>query len=284
MISVFYLALLLLMLLYPELYIPSAYHALKIWGLDVVPSLFPYMVFCRLLAARLRVTRIHPSCISVFLGLLGGSPSGASVLCAYSQAMPTQVLLPLAALTGTLSPMFILNTAYKWLRNSALCSALFVCHLAGAVFSAVLVCWLMRRFPACFQLSHTPNADTGSGESIVQQSILAVLNIGGCIVMYSVMAVYISKLPLLSSSQFLSAFAHALLEISGGMHAISALPDTPMRAYLLAAAAGFSGLSILAQNAYFLRPLGIRMKHQLLFSLLRAVGSVLAMGIYQTMA
>jgi len=35
------------MLCFPDLYIPSAYNALKIWGTDVVPSLFPYMVFCR---------------------------------------------------------------------------------------------------------------------------------------------------------------------------------------------------------------------------------------------
>ena len=282
--AVFYLALLLLMLFFPEAYVPSAYHALKIWGLDVVPSLFPYMVFCRLLAAQLQNTRIPPSAIAIFLGLLGGSPSGASVLSVYSHALSAQVLFPLCALTGTISPMFILNTVNQWIHDSMQCWSLLSCHLSGSVFSAGLAYLLVRRFPAYFQLQHAPTAGSGPSESLVQQCLLAVLNIGGCIVMYNVMAVYICKLPLLSSSSYLSAFAHSLLEMAGGIHAISSLPDTLIRAYLLCAAVSFSGLSILTQNAYFLRPLGIQMKHQLLFALFRSVGSVLTLGMYQAIS
>ena len=49
-----WLAILILVLLMPDISSSAARSALGIWGLDVVPSLFPYMVLCRLIADRLR--------------------------------------------------------------------------------------------------------------------------------------------------------------------------------------------------------------------------------------
>ena len=49
-----WLAILILILLMPDISSSAARSALGIWGLDVVPSLFPYMVLCRLIADRLR--------------------------------------------------------------------------------------------------------------------------------------------------------------------------------------------------------------------------------------
>lgn len=277
--SLLYLTLLLMMLFYPDLYIPAAYNALKIWGLDVVPSLFPYMVFCRLLASQMHSTRIPPVCTSAFLGLLGGSPSGASVLSVFGEKLSRQKLLMLTALTGTISPTFLLSTVRLWVRNAAFAKILFACHLFSAAMAAILVYILTHKHQSYTQLPEKKSIFAEPQDSPVRQSIDAILNIGGCIIICSVVSIFICKNPLFSSHPYLSACIHALIEMSGGIHALSSLPDIPMRAYLIAAASGFSGLSILIQNAYFLRPIGISMNHQILLGLLRAAISVLSMAV-----
>lgn len=68
-----WLAILILILLMPDISSSAARSALGIWGLDVVPSLFPYMVLCRLIADRLRRTSLPAFPVIAVLGLLGGS-------------------------------------------------------------------------------------------------------------------------------------------------------------------------------------------------------------------
>lgn len=279
--ALLYLSILLLMLYFPDLYIPSAYNALKIWGTDVVPSLFPYMVFCRLLAEQLKHTQVSPVLITAFLGLLGGSPSGASILSVYGSTIPMKLLFPLATLTGTISPTFILHTANQWLGDPSLCRALFVCCTLGSVAASITVYGIISILPERPSPFFAPYTLEKTQESPVWQSIHAILNIGGCIVIYSVVSVFVCRNPFLASHPTISSFIHASMEMSGGIHALALLPSTPLRPYLLCAAASFSGFSILAQNAYFLRPLQIRMRHQFLFSLLRMTISVCLMAVYQ---
>ena len=64
----------------------AARDALRVWGLDVAPSLFPYMVFCRLIASRLRQSGMPAMPAAALLGMLGGSPSGAAVVSVYGRA------------------------------------------------------------------------------------------------------------------------------------------------------------------------------------------------------
>ena len=91
---------LLSLIVFPQHTSGAAASALRIWGLDVVPSLFPYMVLCRLLSSRLREHDVPAAPVAMLLGLLGGSPSGASVLAAYGSRLSRKVLLALCALAG----------------------------------------------------------------------------------------------------------------------------------------------------------------------------------------
>ena len=72
--------LMILMLRFPETSALAARDALRLWSIDVVPSLFPYMVLCRMLSGRLKQRGIREETAAAFLGLLGGSPSGAAAL------------------------------------------------------------------------------------------------------------------------------------------------------------------------------------------------------------
>lgn len=264
---------LLSLIVFPQHTSGAAASALRIWGLDVVPSLFPYMVLCRLLSSRLREHDVPAAPVAMLLGLLGGSPSGASVIAAYGSCLSRRVLLALCALTGTISPMFTLGTVQAWTQNTVLCRLLLLCHLLGAACAGGVVFW------ACKDESPAVSASAPSAPvNPMAQSIDAILHVGGCIICYSVLASLLRLLPMLSDST--GAVVHGLLEVSGGVHALctAAIPEK-LRAVSLSVLCGFSGFSILSQNHAFLAPLGVRMTQLIAFALLRAffAGCLMAM-------
>lgn len=258
----------LCLLLFPHQASGAAAEALRVWGLSVVPSLFPYMVLCRMLAGRLRERNIPAVPVAALLGLMGGSPSGASVLAAYGSCIPKKTLLALCALTGTISPMFTLGTVLSWTQNLAMCRLLLLCQLLSAFFAGGLVFLICRdKAPACGALPPGPAATP------IAQSIDAILQVGGCIIFYSVLAGLLQLFPYFSKST--GAVVHGLLEVSGGIHALcmASMPDFT-RTLLFSALCSFSGLSILSQNYAFLGPLGIRFSQLVAFALLRMALSV----------
>ena len=263
------------MLAHPQPCASAARDALCVWGLHVVPSLFPYMVFARLLAGQLRETRLSPTVAVLTLGLMGGSPAGASVLAGYAERLPQERLLALGALTGTISPMFIVGTLAAWGMLGPLCRALLLAHLLAALLSAFSVRFFFSGAPAA-----RPAASSSAQGGAIAQSVQAILGVGGCIVFFSVVASLLELL-LPAPEPAVRAALHAVLEIAGGMHALLAeCPSSPILPVLAAALLGFGGLSILAQNALFLRPLGVGMGHLALFALLRAALSAACMAVF----
>ena len=257
------------LLIFPHETSLAARNALLLWGKEVVPSLFPYMVFSRMLARQL--TPCVPSVLPVVaLGLTGGSPSGSAALSAQigKNAMDRRILYMLCTLTGTISPMFILHTAGKWLGGEPVSYLLLISHYCAAGISAFLVYRLIPSSPVYSSLEITQD----SSEPIMS-SIHAVLGVGGCIIFFSVMAEGIHRiLPFVPGA--VSACCHAMLEVSGGLKAIA---DTDLSSSFIAIMysvfLGFSGVSILSQNLMFLKPFGIRFSHLIAFGILRSITS-----------
>lgn len=271
-----WLAILILILLMPDISSSAARSALGIWGLDVVPSLFPYMVLCRLIADRLRRKSLPAFPVIAVLGLLGGSPSGAAAISSYAQqgGFSRRRLYALCALTGTISPMFFLGTMRSWNMDMNLCQSLLLSHFGGALLAFLVV---LLFIPSAESAASSLDVTYDSDASPIVQSVFAVLNVGGCIVFFSVIAACLSA-SLAWMPDVIRVCFHGILEIAGGVHALSTLPlSTHAQGLLLAAATGFSGFSILAQNAMFLRDCGVKLSHLMLLALLRSVLSVCLM-------
>ena len=268
------------MLSMPEVTSSAAREALRIWGLDVVPSLFPYMVFCRLIASHLKRTGLPAMPAAIGLGTLGGSPSGAAVVSVYAMmgSLTRRQVTMLAAWTGTISPMFLLSTVNTWIQNVHICRLLLLSHLAGAAAAMAVAGLFPREEQPASNRIQTPHS-TPSSANPIAISVESILNVGGCIVFFSVMSAgCCALLPWLHGTP--GAILHAALEVSGGLHALCSASLAPnVTAVAMAAASGFSGLSILTQNLLFLRPLGIRMPQLIAFGLLRAVVAAAVMQL-----
>jgi len=276
MAIVFYSTVIACLLLFPAETSEAALHALKIWGTSVVPFLFPYMVFSRHLSRLLSANTHPPVPAAALLGMLGGSPSGAAMLCTCVRWIPARSFYALCMLTGTISPMFILGTIRNWSNDPAFCRLLLLCHWAGAVIGTGIIAFLYRHNTALPKMYH--DEKTMSFASPVAQSIDAILQVGGNIIACSVLAVIWRKLLFFFS--FMQPLLHAALVVSGGAYAIlkSNWPSA-VRSIAMSAALGFSGISILSQNHYFLHPYGIKMTQLLVFALLRSIVSALCMAM-----
>ena len=272
------LLMMLVMLLCPQRTGDAARAALSTWALGVVPSLFPYMVLCRMLSVQLAAKRFIPSLTAAAFGLIGGSPSGAAVLGGYAGCgrLDRKALLPLCALTGTISPMFMLRMAGGWLGGGATAVCLLAAHLLSAACSAAIISLFVRNRPA-ENMPVVPLDGDAPPDEPIRDSVRAILSVGGCIVLYSVMAEGMAIL--LPLPETVCVLLHALLEAAGGTHALVCSGFSPsMRALLVSAACGFSGLSIISQNALFVRPYGVSMPELVTLGLLRGALAALWMA------
>jgi len=254
------------LLLLPDVALESSRKALMLFGRDIVPSLFPYMFFCRMIGSRIRKHHRVIEPVVLILGLLGGSPSGSALLFQCAASIPERKRYALIAVTSTISPMFLLNTVNSWIADTALCRLLLCSHILGTLLAGAIL-WKIAPIRG-MMLCDDENKHTATGDAMIQ-SILGILNAGGCIVIYTVISSMIKQIPGVYDRE--GAILHAMLEMAGGMKALcEVFPSSILLAVLLAAAAGFGGMSIMMQNHEYLGAIGVPKRDLISIGLLKA--------------
>ena len=267
-----------MILCFPGTTISASQSALSIWARDIVPSLFPYMVLCKMTAQRLRSARFPAAPLAALLGCMGGSPSGAAMLSVSSGGMAQSQLYALCALTGTISPMFFVGTLHAWGVAQKTCLCLLAAHGLGALSAFVCV---RRLSPVREKVAVRETPEKANGNPITD-SVFSVLGVGGCIVFFSVAAACIRILfPFLPKTG--CAYLQSVLEIAGGMRLLIQTSSASFaRDVSMAVLTGFGGLSILTQNHLFLQVCGVTQGRFLCLALLRALmsGAVMALLLW----
>lgn len=289
------------MVAYPAEAAAAALRGLSVWAASVLPSLFPFLVCCQLLAASKAPARLGApldggmrrlfrcpgeAAHLALLALLGGSPSGARLIAARRAegALTRAEAERLACLTGTVSPMFLLGTLPVWAGIAKAGWLLLAAHWAGAVGAGWVSARLIREEDAA-PCPPSRRADANRNQAalfgeVVGGSAQAMLTVGGCIALGTVASAMVGRLfPFMPP--VLSAALHALLEMAGGAAELAAL-RLPHRALLcaMAAASSLGGLSILAQNLAFLSPAKVRAWPLIRARLLHAALSALIVWLF----
>ncbi len=267
-----------MILCFPGTTISASQCALSIWARDIVPSLFPYMVLCKMTAQRLRSARFPAAPLAALLGCMGGSPSGAAMLSVSSGGMAQSQLYALCALTGTISPMFFIGTLHAWGVAQKTCLCLLAAHGLGALLAFFCV---RRLSPVKKKVAARETPEKANGNPIAD-SVFSVLGVGGCIVFFSVAAACIRVLfPFLPENG--CAYLQSMLEIAGGLRLLIQTSGASFaRDVSMAVLTGFGGLSILTQNHLFLQVCGVTQGRLLCLALLRALmsGAVMALLLW----
>lgn len=219
----------------------AALHAMELWASSVAPVLGPFMACMLLTVPRLpggQWTRTA-------LAWLMGSPGGARLM---QTVKPTgRGALRLAAMTGTMSPMFFLGTLASWLGSPEAARLILICHWLGAL--GVGCCIRGEKAAVC-----APPAPLSLAQAM-GDTARALLMIGVCMMLGSAAARLIAcALPFLPPGA--SAAAQCLAEVTSGVKSLIGL-RTSWTAPLTCAACSFGGLSLLMQNAAFWQEGGV---------------------------
>lgn len=233
---------------------------------SVMPALFPMMVLNGLCA---RLGGREQRWMTVCFCWLSGSPASAQRLEGLWKRgeVAGRELLPMAAVTGVMSPLFFVGSLGSRLPNPAGGWLLLTAHWLGALAAAGLTLGLnhlSRRKTADAALPEERALRPAEPVSLLtvlpdslRQAGPALLAVCGAMMLFSILAALFRQglsalLPGWAAAHpEFPAILWAVLEIGGGAHAlldVSAAPDLP----LLCALCSFGGLSILMQNLLFL--------------------------------
>ena len=253
-----------LMLLDSDMVLNAVNGAAGVFVRSVMPALFPMMVLNGLSA---RLSGRERRWMTVGFCWLAGSPASAQRLEGLWERgeLPERALLPLAAATGVMSPLFFVGSLGSRLPNPAGGWLLLTAHWLGALTAAGLIHRLSRRFSSMEKAEPVhPEERTAGRTSLLaalpdslRQACTALLSVCGAMMLFSILAAFFRQglsalLPGWAADHpEIPALLWALLEIGGGAHAlldVSPTPDLP----LLCALCSFGGLSIWMQNLLFL--------------------------------
>ena len=253
-----------LMLLDSDTVLNAVNGAAGVFVRSVMPALFPMMVLNGLSA---RLSGRERRWMTVGFCWLAGSPASAQRLEGLRERgeLPERALLPLAAATGVMSPLFFVGSLGSRLPNPAGGWLLLTAHWLGALAAAGLIHGLCRRFSSMEKAEPVrPEERTAGRASLLaalpdslRQAGTALLSVCGAMMLFSILAAFFRQglsalLPGWAADHpEVPALLWALLEIGGGAHAlldVSPTPDLP----LLCALCSFGGLSIWMQNLLFL--------------------------------
>ncbi len=304
------------LLFFPSSALSGAKNGLLLWFHQVLPSLLPFLILSALLlstglsdsiANRLApilspVFRCSPSgCYAIVIGLLSGLPVGAKTIASLVESgritkKEGQYLLPLC---NNPSPLFLLGfISVSVLEQPSLRYPILLIVTLSSIFAAIL----MRPRSAfdkdnrlsdgahpAYSSPKNASAQTSISspknftfsflllDSAIEQAFSVLTRVGGYIILFSVLAELLAKLPLPAS--FL-ACCGALLEITTGSTALHALPLSPhVLISLVTGFAAFGGLSTAAQTKSVLAGTKFPFAHYLLTKALAGLIAGLLMTV-----
>ena len=268
----------------------AARNGLELWANSVIPSLFPFFVATELLShtsfvyiVGKYVNKLMKPLFNVrgegafafIMGIISGYPVGAKIACNLrnSNTCSKEECERLLSFTNNSGPLFIIGTVgIGMFENSTIGILLLITHILASI--TVGICFrfwksstktsqllLNKSFTSSNSLNTVSLSNLGEviGKSITN-SISTILNIGGFIVIFSVIISILKNsnvLLLLNPifeflhipSKIAESFLLGIVEITNGIFAISSFPQKKLSINIILSAflLGCGGISIFLQ-------------------------------------
>lgn len=289
------------MLAFPALTVRGALSGLLLWFRVVLPTLAPFLICTQMVVAldgvRLLTRPFYPAIRALFglsvpgayillCGLLCGYPLGAR-MCAdfltrgeitYGEA---QYLL---SVCNHPSPMFLLGFVVSQLQVKVPPALLLTC-LYLPVLPLSLAARKVYQTGGDKNRKPSPASQPGSGKPVPPPSLEDILFstadtmvlIGGCIMLFSVLAIWIRYLPFFTPQ--VKACLAGFAEITTGINQICGV--FPPRASLLpvVGAVAFGGLSGIFQTKSVIKNAGLSIRHYIIWKAVHACLSCMALTV-----
>lgn len=295
----------LMLAINPDRYMQSCLSGINMWGLSVLPALFPFFFFSGILT-KLQILDIlgkklsktmqklfHTSGASgviYILSILSGYPVGAKITSdLYQKGVLSQVeVVRINAFASTSGPLFIIGTVgVGMMNNQTVGIILLLSHLLGALLNGLLYRnYKYSQTSKCINIQNTSNINN-TISSTLYDSITAILIVGGYIVIANILIDMLNDIGIThllancvnSISNFFgcrydigSGLCNGLLEITRGCKDLSEtnLP-TSILTPLICGLISWGGVSIQFQALTFLQKCNISSKFYVLQKLTQSL-------------
>ncbi|MCQ2565022.1 MAG: hypothetical protein MJ152_04120 [Clostridia bacterium] len=267
----------------PSTYAQSCLNGISVWAVSVVPMLFPFFVFTRIIVNLItpkqnkaekifnKIYNAPPTSLSVFLlSALSGYPMGAKLICSMQQKgiyTKQQAKRMFAFMLGTIGIAFLKS------------------YTAGIIIaiSNVLACLINGLIYRGKKEESTPkNLPETTSQNVLTESVFdavnSILMVGGFVALSFLLVDMLLNLKIIGSfasvichifniknTDVVSAFIVGTIEITRGVLELSATSCPIWIKTLLASGlVGFGGVSIIGQSFAFLRSVDMPIRNMLL--------------------
>ena len=270
-IAVFICFLLVSLLLFSSNVTVSVREALLLCAVNVIPSLFPFLVITKLFL-KLNLADSFPRCCkkimkplfslgetsfsALFLGLISGYPIGASVCTSLYQGkqISRREAERLLAFCNNAGPAFILSTIGAGAFGSLKIGTILLCiHILSAILVGISFRLVspLKDYSIKKDASATNESFSFAFTDSVYSATISSLSISAYIVFFSVLVMLLKKLPFLPSHPVLTFF-FGLLEITSGAFQLMQNADIKTAFILISALLGWGGLCVHFQALSFI--------------------------------
>ena len=282
LISIISLVFVITLVLYSKSNIEAAKNGLKLWANSVVPSLFPFFVATEILCSTNLVNLVGKflqkpiqkifnipgeGAIAIIMGIISGYPTGAKIAVNFREKniCSKEEAERLLAFTNNSGPLFIIGTVgISMFGNIKIGYILLISHIISCLIVGIIFRnWKRKKikFNTFFKIEEKQIRLKDLGEILgnsIKKSIITILNIGGFIVIFSVI------LSILDNSNFfnivenfcnklnisrgiVTGFISGIIELTNGVNQISSLGSSNLIIILTSFLVGFGGISVLLQ-------------------------------------
>ena len=313
--SIIFVLFTILLVLFSTSNLAAAKNGLYLWANNIIPALFPFFIATELLS-HTNVINVLGKFFNKFMrplfnvpgegsyplimGIVSGYPVGAKIVCDMrNKSLLTKAQAErLLAFTNNSGPLFILGTVGIGLFKDTTTGIilLFTHILASFTVGILFRFWKYKDTNIASVTSTTNNSvnfvnKNNIGDVLstaIKNSILTILNIGGFIVLFSVIISIFNKTHLIDfiatvltplfnilhiTPDFAQGIINGFLEITNGLQQISSIPikNISFSIIICAFILGFGGISVLLQVYSFTSKSDISIKSYILGKFLQGI-------------
>jgi len=316
--TVLFLIFTLSLILFSESNLGAAKDGLSLWANSVLPTLFPFFIATELLCktnlpeilGRALNKFMKPifnvpgeSAIAIIMGLISGYPVGAKVVCnLYENKICSKAEAErLIAFTNHSGPIFILGSVgVALLQDVRIGKILLITHIISSlIVGFIFRFWKKSQVDLTFRNYNSESKDlvrvSNLGEILgdaIKKSISTILQIGGFVVLFSVIISILSSLKILTGiANLLTNFGFSydvslsilsgIIEMTNGLQVASNFYSSLPTASILTCSflLGIGGISVLLQVFSIISKYKISIKPYIYGKLLQGALSVILTAI-----
>lgn len=283
-ITVLCLGFILALVMFSETNLEAAKYGLALWATSVVPSLFPFFVATELLcntniiymAGKYLKNIVNKlfnvpgeGAIALVMGIISGYPTGAKVIVNLKEkeVLSKEEAERLLAFTNNSGPLFILGTiGISFLNDKKIGYILLFTHILACLTVGYIFRNWKKDKPRVFNIYKTDSLKKNIsisefGEILgnsIKKSIGTILNIGGFIVIFSVIISILETSRILEmllnlanmiglQGEIIVGIFKGILELTNGVKSVSLLELSNLNISIIAFLIGFGGISVMLQ-------------------------------------